>query len=266
MSSFRYNFLHKANMPSKLPEDDHSSHFNLKAVEKYVDGPTSHHPSVSCCTQTKDLRGPVHQDHVTTDVEDLENGPKVEECINLPAASSSVPTDSSTIAGATVPSNPFAGLSLRISLLSKCGSMIDADDVGDLLSRGHPFDSLFNTGPAEGIWWLDVSEPTEAEVDMLANVFSIHPLTSEDIKTGELHEKLEVFKNYYFVIFRSFNKIWKAGKYHLEPCNVYIVVFPQGIISFSLHRSMHATNVRNRVRTLRDYLRLSSDWICYALM
>jgi hypothetical protein len=231
-----------------------------------IDGPTSQSLSLSSCVQKTVPHCPSRQHHVTTDVENLEDGLKVEGCTTLPAAFSTVPTNPLMSAGAPGPSNPFAGLYQRISLLSKCGSTTDAAELGDLMPPGQSLQALFNTGPTEGIWWLDISGPTAEEVKMLANAFSIHPLTSEDIKTGESHEKLEVFNNYYFVLFRSFNKIWKAGKYVLEPCSVYMVVFPQGILSFSLHPSLHATNVRNRIRTLRDHLRLSSDWICYALM
>jgi magnesium transporter len=192
-----------------------------------VDGPTPHDSSMSC-VETKD--------------------------ISLPAAPRSVPA------------NPFAGLSLRCTLLTNSGSTVDAAAIEDLVPQGHSLHSLLDTGSSGGTWWLDIAEPTAEEVNTLASAFTIHPLTSEDIRTGESHEKLEVFKNYYFVIFRSFNKTWKAGKTHLEPCNVYIIVFPEGVISFSQRPSLHATNVRNRLRTLRDHLRLSSDWICYALM
>jgi hypothetical protein len=231
-----------------------------------IDGPTSQSLSLSSCVQTKVSHSLSCQDHVTADVESLEDGLKVEECTTLSAASSTVPANPLMSAGAPGPLNPFAGLSQRISLLSKCGLTVDAAELGDLVPPGQSLQALFNTGPTEGIWWLDISKPTAEEVKMLANAFSIHPLTSEDIKTGESHEKLEVFNNYYFVLFRSFNKIWKAGKYVLEPCSVYMIVFPQGILSFSLHPSLHATNVRNRIRTLRDGLRPNSDWICYALM
>jgi magnesium transporter len=37
-------------------------------------------------------------------------------------------------------------------------------------------------------------------------------------------------------------------------------------LSFSFQPNSHATNVRARIAMLKDYVALSSDWICYALM
>jgi magnesium transporter len=48
-------------------------------------------------------------------------------------------------------------------------------------------------------WWLDVTAPTEDEMKMLSKVFSIHPLTTEDIMMEETREKIELFRNYYLV-------------------------------------------------------------------
>ncbi|PVH92986.1 Mg2+ transporter protein [Periconia macrospinosa] len=176
----------------------------------------------------------------------------VERSANLPAASSCVNTQRKP---------------RRFSFFSsKRGSTVDAADIGDLVSPGESFHSLFDTGPTKGIWWLDILNPTEGEINALAKAFSIHPLTSEDIKTGEIHEKVEVFKHYYFVCFRSFNRMGKAGKYHVEPLNVYILVFREGTLSIAFRPSPHAANVQNRIRMLRNYIALSSDWICYALI
>jgi len=38
------------------------------------------------------------------------------------------------------------------------------------------------------------------------------------------------------------------------------------VISFTFRPSPHAVNVRKRIGKLRDYVALSSDWICYAMM
>jgi hypothetical protein len=61
-------------------------------------------------------------------------------------------------------------------------------------------------------------------------VFSIHPLTTEDIQMEETREKIELFRNYYFVCFRSFDQDQYSPTY-LEPLNMYIIVFREGILS-----------------------------------
>lgn len=46
----------------------------------------------------------------------------------------------------------------------------------------------------------------------------------------ETREKIELFRNYYFVCFRSFDQDQYSPTY-LEPLNMYIIVFREGILS-----------------------------------
>lgn len=149
---------------------------------------------------------------------------------------------------------------------SELDATIHAADLGDLIMPGESFRDLFQLSPDGGVWWLDVLNPTEEETNVLAKAFAIHPLTSEDIKTQETREKVELFKQYYFVCFRSFFQMDKTSEDYMEPVNVYLVVFREGVLTFTFCQSPHAANVRRRIGKLRDYVALSSDWICYALM
>jgi magnesium transporter len=106
-------------------------------------------------------------------------------------------------------------------------------------------------------WWLDILNPTDEEMKTLSKVsyrpcgcfisacprvtslllssiqvFSIHPLTTEDILMEETREKIELFRNYYLVCFRSFDQD-PYSPTHLEPLNMYIIVFREGILSVS---------------------------------
>ncbi|KAH7887376.1 hypothetical protein F5I97DRAFT_1805072 [Phlebopus sp. FC_14] len=114
-------------------------------------------------------------------------------------------------------------------------------------------------------WWLDVQSPTEEEMKVLSKVFSIHPLTTEDIQMEEAREKIELFRNYYLVCFRSFDQD-PYSPTHLEPLNMYIIVFREGILSFHFRPTPHPQNVRRRIKQLRDYINVTSDWISYALI
>lgn len=115
------------------------------------------------------------------------------------------------------------------------------------------------------VWWLDVLCPTEAEMKALQAAFKIHPLTSEDIMLQEPREKVELFQHYYFVNYRSFDQDEKSET-HLDPVNIYVVVFREGVISFHFEQTPHPANVRRRIRQLRDYMVLSADWISYAII
>lgn len=149
---------------------------------------------------------------------------------------------------------------------SELDQTVHAAELGHLLMPGQTFRDLFELPPDSGVWWLDVFNPSEDEVDALAKAFSIHPLTREDITTQEAREKVELFKQYYFVCFRSFSQMDKTSEHYLQPLHVYMVVFREGIVTFTFSPSPHAANVRKRIGRLRDYMALTADWICYAMI
>ncbi|KAF2973037.1 hypothetical protein GQX73_g567 [Xylaria multiplex] len=115
------------------------------------------------------------------------------------------------------------------------------------------------------VWWLDVLSPTDGEMKALAKAFGIHPLTSEDIMLQEQREKVELFRHYYFVNYRSFDQDANSEN-HLDPVNMYVVVFREGVLSFHFSQTPHPANVRRRIRQLKDFMMLSSDWISYAII
>ncbi|MCJ1293488.1 Mg(2+) transporter [Xylographa carneopallida] len=143
---------------------------------------------------------------------------------------------------------------------------IHAPELGDLVMHDESFRELFHLPQEGGAWWLDVMNPCEAELEMFQKAFGIHRLTAEDIERQEIREKVELFKQYYFVCFRSFYQMDKTSDDYLEPVNVYMVVFREGIITFTFAPSPHAADVRKRIGKLRNYINLTADWICYALI
>lgn len=150
-------------------------------------------------------------------------------------------------------------------------STIHAAELGELLMPGEDIRNLFYLPESDddGVWWLNMSNPTEEEIRAICKAFHIHPLTMEDIEKQETREKIELFPAYYFACFRSFN-IMPSEDMHeaveLEPFNVYVIVFREGTLSFSFAPNRHVGVVRKRITALKDYVSLSSDWICYALM
>lgn len=114
-------------------------------------------------------------------------------------------------------------------------------------------------------FWLDVMNPTAQEMQVITSAFGIHPLTHEDIILQEAREKVELFKNYYFINYRTFDQDPDSENY-LEPINMYIVVFRHGILTFHFSQIPHPANVRRRIRQLTQHLILSADWISYAII
>jgi magnesium transporter len=150
---------------------------------------------------------------------------------------------------------------------SELDDTIHAAELGGLLMPGERFRDLFEPPQRDGgVWWLDMVNPTEEEVFVMAKAFGVHPLTREDICLQEPREKVELFHQYYFVSFRSFFQADKDSEDYLEPVNFYAVVFKEGLLTFTFTESPHTLNVRKRISRLRDYINLNADWICYALI
>ena len=169
------------------------------------------------------------------------------------------------------PTQPQPGADInRFEFFSSEGeATIHAAEFGDLIMPGEDIRSLFSIPEGreeDGMWWLNMNNPTEEEIRAICKAFGVHPLTIEDIGTQEAREKIELFPSYYFACFRSFRVEQIEGGQEYEPFNIYVVVFREGTLSFSFSPNSHAAHVRQRITALKDYVSLSSDWICYALM
>ena len=114
-------------------------------------------------------------------------------------------------------------------------------------------------------FWLDVLQPTEMEMKVLAKAFGIHQLTTEDILMEEQREKVELFQTYYFLNYRTFEQDKESADY-MDPVNFYVVVFRDGVITFHHSQTPHPANVRRRIRQLNDYMSPTADWISYAII
>ena len=129
---------------------------------------------------------------------------------------------SPTISGLLQPGQKFADL-FQYSEYSKekqskpsttPNSYKEKESLKELASK-EPSPSLNDLDESEdhiSPFWLDVLNPTEEEMKVLSKAFQVHPLTTEDIFLGETREKVELFKDYYFVCFRSFDIVQERIK------------------------------------------------------
>ncbi|OAD06895.1 hypothetical protein MUCCIDRAFT_137754 [Mucor lusitanicus CBS 277.49] len=114
-------------------------------------------------------------------------------------------------------------------------------------------------------WWIDIFAPSNEEMRAISKIFRIHPLTTEDIQAQESREKCEIFQNYMFISFRSFNHDFNSPDY-LEAVSFYIVVFKDGVLTFRFQDLPHPHNVRRRIHQLKDFIHVTPEWINYALI
>ncbi|KAI9245260.1 hypothetical protein BY458DRAFT_447396 [Sporodiniella umbellata] len=89
-------------------------------------------------------------------------------------------------------------------------------------------------------WWIDICSPTNEEMKNIS-------------------------KHYMFVSFRTFNQDINSPNY-LNAINFYIVVFKEGVLTFRFHELSHPQNVRRRIHQLKDFIKVTPEWINYALI
>lgn len=159
--------------------------------------------------------------------------------------------------------SPVSDLPTRYSFYhTENDRTLHAPDLPTLV-EGESWQNLMKNG--KSTWWLDCTCPTDAELKSISKAFGIHPLTAEDVRMQEAREKVEMFPSYYFVSFHTFQENQQLED-HLELIKMYIVVFKSGVLTFKFSPNLHPLNVRRRARQLSDYVDVTPDWICYALI
>jgi len=134
-------------------------------------------------------------------------------------------------------------------------------------------------------WFLDVANPTWADLRAIGKLLHIHPLTLEDILQQDPREKLELFTNlgYYFISFRAIESSatkerlqheavasgnnWSLDESSLGEANAYLTVFDDGICCFHFTDvSEHIDRVRNKMFLFQQVVNMSSDWIAHDIL
>ncbi|CAG8554523.1 2163_t:CDS:2 [Funneliformis mosseae] len=151
--------------------------------------------------------------------------------------------------------------SYRFTFYSTAYSTVHARSLAEIPSTGASLSEMLKAG----CWWIDVLSPSDSEIQELGRIFGFHPLTVEDIQTEDTREKCELFKEYYFICFRTFDHDHYSSTY-LQPVSLYMVIMKEGIFSFHFRPTPHPSNVRRRIRQLKDYINVTPDWINYAII
>ncbi|KAF9372857.1 CorA metal ion transporter, partial [Podila verticillata] len=161
---------------------------------------------------------------------------------------------------------------IRYTFYSRTTGLIQEPSLPKILSTatlqsdpGTEGPNVFSDLLKDGCFWIDILDPSDLDMQICAKYFHVHPLTIEDISTEEVREKYEVFRNYYFVCFRTFDQDYNSGSY-LQPVSIYCVVLREGIITFHFRPTNHHLNVLHRLEQFHSHITLTPDWINYAML
>jgi magnesium transporter len=68
----------------------------------------------------------------------------------------------------------------------------------------------------ETVLWLDIQDPTEADLELLRNEFGFHELALEDVVRRHQRAKVDEYEGYLFVVF------YAVGKNHVHEVNLFV--------------------------------------------
>ncbi|MFA5096004.1 MAG: magnesium/cobalt transporter CorA, partial [Candidatus Omnitrophota bacterium] len=116
-----------------------------------------------------------------------------------------------------------------------------------------------------GLLWVDMWDITDADIDLLTEVFNLHPLTIEDFIMTNIRSKVENFKDYLFLILFAMDSTDKSkGKINtseLDCClgsNFLITTHNIGIDVLS--------TIKERVKRQSPIIKGSADFLFYSII
>jgi magnesium transporter len=114
-----------------------------------------------------------------------------------------------------------------------------------------------------GITWISVERlDNPGEINKLAEIFGIHPLTVEDILDSSQRPKIEEFDNY---IFTTFKAIDHSNGFEFE--QISLVITYDTVITFLEKDSGYFNGIRKRIINNAGRLRhMGADFLAYAII
>lgn len=120
---------------------------------------------------------------------------------------------------------------------------------GDSLQSAQPsIANILKSNP----FWIDFTSPTIAEVNSIARLFGIHPLTAEDIHSTDTREKCETFPAYNYIVVKSFDQDPFSFTY-LQAVNVNIVTFESCVLTVHLSNLVSFKASYSRIKCFKTY-------------
>jgi magnesium transporter len=122
----------------------------------------------------------------------------------------------------------------------------------------------FKKSPA--VTWLNITGVHDTSaIEEIGKIFSIHPLTLDDIANTTQRPKLEEYDNYLFIIVKMVSFSEKTKEVTIE--QVSLIVGKDFVLSFQERQGDVLETLRNRIRNNTGRIRrLGSDYLMYGII
>ncbi|MDR2136316.1 MAG: magnesium/cobalt transporter CorA [Treponema sp.] len=147
-------------------------------------------------------------------------------------------------------------------------SLIGYDPAGAWIRNEDTVDGLLRHRNPAGLTWINMSGLDKAaEINRLAEIFNIHPLTVEDILDTGHRPKVEEFDDYLFVVLKSIGvgAARRDGELDLE--QIALVITENTVISFQEKPGDYFDGVRKRILNNAGRIRrMGTVYLAWAIM
>ncbi|MDR0400469.1 MAG: magnesium and cobalt transport protein CorA, partial [Treponema sp.] len=127
-------------------------------------------------------------------------------------------------------------------------SIIGYDPAGAWIKKEETVEALLRHKNPAGLTWINMDGlDRAAEINRLAEVFLIHPLTVEDILDVEHRPKVEEFDEYLFILLKSVGPEWGNREGEVDFEQIALVVTENTVISFQEKPGDYFDGIRKRI-------------------
>jgi magnesium transporter len=139
---------------------------------------------------------------------------------------------------------------------------VDGDRVSSPESLAETYDSLHER--QDGLAWIGLYRPDEADVGSLASEFGLHELAVEDAIVAHQRPKLERYDDTLFVVLRAARYLDASEE--VEFGELHVFVGPDFVITVRHSEAPDLSSVRRRMESNPDLLRLGPEAVLYAIL
>lgn len=116
------------------------------------------------------------------------------------------------------------------------------------------------------VLWLDVSDIDDSDIDLLTNVFNLHPLTVEDFIMPSARPKVEEFQDYLFMVMFSLQTSVNQQRLKINMMEIDYCLGSNFLITFHGDQSNTINICKERIKKQSPIIMHGVDMLLYSVL
>lgn len=116
------------------------------------------------------------------------------------------------------------------------------------------------------VLWLDVCDIDDKDIDILTQVFGLHPLTIEDFIMPNARPKIEEFPEYFFLVIFSIQAIKNLQRHKIQMTEVNCCLGKNFLITYHADQVDFVSTCRERIAKQPPLTMQSADMLLHSIL